>query len=92
MSQRKAYQIKVSGLVQGVGFRFYTKQQADELQVFGDVRNQTDGTVLINVVGEIERLSAFLKWCHIGPESGRVDQLVYNEVELFLADLFLIVR
>jgi len=88
----KAYQIKVTGLVQGVGFRFYTKQEAEKLGVFGDVRNQEDGTVLINVVGEKDKITSFLKWCHVGPDSSRVDRLDYNEVELFMADGFLIVR
>lgn len=50
-----------SGHVQGVGFRYQTKQIADELPVTGFVRNLSDGRVELQVCGDqedIERLIA----------------------------------
>ena len=43
----KAYSINVFGKVQGVGFRYYTKLKAEELEVCGTVENRPDGSVLI---------------------------------------------
>ena len=41
--------LRVWGLVQGVGFRFYTKRLADQLQINGMVKNKIDASVEIIV-------------------------------------------
>jgi acylphosphatase len=48
---KKTFQIEVFGRVQGVWFRKYTKQKADELGLKGWVRNGEDGSVLMHVEG-----------------------------------------
>jgi len=53
----------VHGRVQGVSFRYYTRQRARELGLVGYVRNQADGTVEVVDEGrreEVELLLAFL--------------------------------
>lgn len=87
-----AYEILVNGLVQGVGFRHYTKQEADKLSVFGDVTNQDDGSVLIHVGGENEKVLKFLEWCHNGPPSSNVESLQYQKIENINSKLFQIKR
>ncbi|MUV39834.1 Acylphosphatase [Lentibacillus sp. JNUCC-1] len=52
--------IIVSGMVQGVGFRFSTKQTADELGLFGWVQNNADGTVEMEVEGSEDQLNVFV--------------------------------
>lgn len=53
----------VHGRVQGVSFRYYTRQRARELGLVGYVRNQPDGTVEVVAEGPrdaVEALLAFL--------------------------------
>lgn len=60
-------EIIVSGLVQGVGFRYFVLRKATEFNLVGYTKNQNDGTVLTIVEGEkhlIEELFGNLK---IGP-------------------------
>lgn len=67
----------ISGRVQGVGFRFTTKQAADELNLGGIVRNEADGTVYVEAVGEADQLSRFIEALRKGPSpSSDVDKVV----------------
>ncbi|WP_404452778.1 acylphosphatase [Virgibacillus necropolis] len=52
--------IIVSGIVQGVGFRYATKQSADVLNLKGWVKNNADGTVQIHVDGESDQIQKFI--------------------------------
>jgi acylphosphatase len=78
---KKAYTIQVLGKVQGVYFRASTKDKAEELGVFGIVKNEQDGSVLIEVEGESEPLEKFMAWCKQGPRGARVDSLIVNDSE-----------
>lgn len=88
----KAITIKVIGVVQGVGFRYYTKQKADELTIKGTVTNLNDGSVLIYAIGQAPILNQFLKWCHDGPPSSTVKSLEYENAELKKMEAFSILR
>ena len=72
--------IRVRGVVQGVGFRFYTQKKAKELQIKGYVKNLPDGSVYIEAEGESENLEAFINWCEIGPSWARVSKLTHQYV------------
>lgn len=64
--------ITVSGLVQGVGFRWFANRHAQALGLSGYVKNNYDDTVSVEVEGEkstIEELIAHLK---TGPRSAQV--------------------
>ncbi|MEW6717250.1 MAG: acylphosphatase [Chloroflexota bacterium] len=65
----------ISGHVQGVNFRFYTRQEADRLGVVGWVRNRWDGTVEVLAEGEKQFLVQFLGWLQHGPPAARVTDL-----------------
>jgi acylphosphatase len=67
--------VYITGRVQGVNFRYYTRQQAFELGVNGWVRNVRDGRVEAVFQGEEEQVAKLLKWCEHGPTSARVDNL-----------------
>lgn len=75
---KKHLNLKIYGKVQGVSFRYYAKQKADELGVFGFVKNQKDGTLYIEAEGFEEDLSDFLTWCYKGPESVEVVKIERN--------------
>jgi acylphosphatase len=59
----KILQIDVFGKVQGVWFRKYTKQKAEELEIKGNVQNMPDGFVRIHASAEAPQLKSFLDWC-----------------------------
>jgi len=67
----------ISGRVQGVGFRFSTKQSADELGIKGIVRNESDGTVYVEAAGSKDKLSQFIETLRKGPSpAAEVEKVV----------------
>jgi acylphosphatase len=65
----------VSGRVQGVNFRWYTQQTAQDLGVSGWVRNLWDGRVEAIFEGEEKAVQRAVNWCHAGAPSARVDRV-----------------
>jgi acylphosphatase len=55
-----AKRVIFSGRVQGVGFRYTTREIANSFEVVGTVRNLPDGTVELEVMGEQDELTAYL--------------------------------
>jgi len=64
--------IIVSGLVQGVGFRYFVCRQATKLGLTGYVRNLYDGNVQIIANGERSVLEEFVKTVRVGPRAAQV--------------------
>lgn len=56
-----AKRVIFSGRVQGVGFRYTTKDLARGFDVCGWVKNLPEGTVEMQVMGEEEEVEAFIK-------------------------------
>lgn len=56
-----ARRVIFEGRVQGVGFRYTTKDLAKGFEVCGTVKNLPEGTVELEVMGEREEVEAFLK-------------------------------
>lgn len=68
----KRAHIIISGIVQGVGFRYHARSEALQLGIGGWVRNLPDGSVEAVAEGEGESVDAFVKWCRVGPPSAMV--------------------
>jgi len=68
-------QVRVSGRVQGVGFRWAMQAAADRLGVTGWVRNTEDGAVEAIAEGEDDAIDRYVEWCRSGPPGARVDDL-----------------
>ena len=66
----------VSGLVQGVGYRYSTKNQAKYFGLGGWVRNLPDGRVEAVFEGEKKAVEGMIDWCRRGPTSATVSELV----------------
>ena len=62
----------VSGIVQGVSFRWYATQQARAHGVSGWVRNLDDGRVEAVFEGSRTAVDALVAWCREGPRHARV--------------------
>lgn len=72
----KQIRIRVSGLVQGVGFRFFTRRQAQKLGLVGYVRNLDNGDVEIVAQGDSEQISKLTEWLEQGgPVSARITNI-----------------
>ncbi|MCD6381942.1 MAG: acylphosphatase [Candidatus Aenigmarchaeota archaeon] len=65
----------ISGKVQGVFFRAYTKKKADELGVTGWVRNLSDGRVEAVFEGPDEKIEEIIKWCWKGSPYSQVENV-----------------
>jgi len=65
--------LRVTGRVQGVGFRYYVVNKARGYEVSGFVRNMPDGSVEVLIEGPIDDVQALATVCKIGPASGKVD-------------------
>jgi len=65
----------ITGCVQGVGFRWYVLQAAEALSLTGEVRNRTDGAVVIEAEGARETLEALLETAREGPAMAMVRQV-----------------
>jgi len=69
----KAVEVRVTGLVQGVSFRYYTREHARGLGVTGWVRNEPDGAVAGHFEGPDRAVDALVAWCRQGPAYAEVD-------------------
>lgn len=65
----------VSGRVQGVGFRWFTMEQASVEGIAGWVRNRPDGSVEVVAEGESESMTRFERAIRQGPPRARVDDV-----------------
>jgi len=65
----------ISGLVQGVFFRWNTKKMADKLQLSGWVRNLPDGRVEAIFEGNKENIEKMIEWCKKGPPEAIVEKV-----------------
>ncbi len=66
----------ITGLVQGVGYRFGMAQEAARHGVSGWVRNRRDGSVEAVLAGTPEAVAAIIAWAQSGPSTARVDAVM----------------
>jgi len=65
----------VSGMVQGVGFRYFAQDAAEKLHVSGFVRNLRDGRVEAYVMGTAEQHAEFRAMLQRGPRFSSVSEV-----------------
>ncbi len=76
----------IEGNVQGVGFRAFTKREADRLQIVGWVRNLPDGRVEGTATGAPHVLDEFKKVLQKGPHLSKVESFKIENLTLSLDD------
>lgn len=76
------YEIRISGQVQGVGFRYFAQKQAKTLNLKGWVRNTLDGGVLANVQGTKHAIDSFTDHMWIGPPMSEVTSVIKTKTEV----------
>ena len=83
-----AVQVRVSGRVQGVAFRWEAQHAAQQLGVTGWVRNEPDGSVTAHVEGEPDAVNDMVVWLRAGPPAARVANVAVRDAAPTGADSF----
>lgn len=73
--------LKIRGRVQGVGYRYFTLQNARELGVNGWVKNMRDGTVEAVLAGPDRKVGGLIEKLKSGPFSARVSSIEELETD-----------
>lgn len=79
MSEQIAMTARVSGQVQGVNFRAWTRGQARRLKLTGWVRNEPDGTVSALFAGPPDAVRKMEKALWRGPPAASVTDVTMQE-------------
>jgi len=86
----RAADLRVTGQVQGVSFRWYAAREARRLGLAGWIRNEPDGSVHAHAEGPDAAVEEFVTWCGHGPSAARVEAVTVTDVEPNLATSFVI--
>ena len=70
------HRLVITGLVQGVGFRYSMAARARLLGVTGWVRNRRNGSVEAMIAGDAAQVGEMLAWSRIGPAGAAVDNVL----------------
>jgi acylphosphatase len=79
---KRQFELRVTGRVQGVGFRYSAREQARALGLNGWVENLSDGSVRAVIQGEEEACHLFIRWCRKGPGFSWVERVDVTEKSL----------
>lgn len=84
----QAVHLRITGAVQGVGYRDWTMRQAYELDLRGWVRNRGDGSVEAVVTGDPDSVKTLITACRKGPPMARVETVEVTDWTQPLGDSF----
>lgn len=73
--------IFITGRVQGVGFRHFTRKNADKIGITGWVKNLPDGRVEALFQGPEQKVNKLIDRCKEGPISAYVKEIDVNKAE-----------
>ncbi len=76
---RKILRLRISGRVQGVGFRAFVADEAESRGLDGWVRNRADGSLEAVIAGESDIVDEMVETCWRGPRGSRVEKIATGE-------------
>jgi acylphosphatase len=79
---QRIVRVRISGLVQGVGFRAWTRKEASALGLTGFVRNRRDGDVEALFAGPHDAVAVICAACQHGPPSACVEKVTVEETDI----------
>ncbi|KAK3362912.1 acylphosphatase [Lasiosphaeria hispida] len=82
MAAKRVYFLAHGGMVQGVGFRYFTQKRADEYSITGWVRNIPNNKVEGEAQGDEEVIKKFLRDVDNGPRHAHVVKLDKEDRDL----------
>jgi acylphosphatase len=74
-SEKACYSVFVSGRVQGVGYRYFVLEEAQNLGVCGWTRNLRDGRVESRFEGSEDAVLKIIELLRFGPRMARVESV-----------------
>ena len=77
-----AYDIRITGKVQGVFYRASTLKKAKEIGIVGWCKNLNNGDVQVLAQGNRTDLNELLLWCKVGPPKAIVKEIEFKEVAM----------
>jgi acylphosphatase len=80
-SERHAAKIRITGRVQGVYFRAWTRSEAGKLGLDGWVRNENDGSVAALIAGPRADVETMIALLHRGPPEAVVAKVTVEETD-----------
>jgi len=78
----QAKRFHISGMVQGVGYRFFAQRVAEGLGVAGYVKNLHDGRVEVYAIGSSEQLDALRAELERGPRAASIEAVEEESAEV----------
>jgi acylphosphatase len=76
---QRSVRVRIEGRVQGVGFRYWVENTANDLGLTGWVRNRRDGSVEALFAGAASSVTEMLERCRHGPPSAHVTAVTVEE-------------
>lgn len=80
--ERVAKRFYVSGIVQGVGYRYFAARAARQVGISGFAKNLRDGRVEVYAVGSSPQLKLFRAELKRGPQGASVDEVAEDPAEI----------
>jgi acylphosphatase len=77
----RSARLRITGRVQGVGYRAWALQRASQLGLRGWVRNRSDGSVEALVTGDDDAVARMIEACREGPFGARVSDVSISDAE-----------
>lgn len=77
----RSVRLRITGRVQGVGYRAWAIDQAERFGLRGWVRNRADGSVEALTIGNDDAVAAMIEACRYGPFAARVSDIAVSEAE-----------
>ncbi|MDH3195460.1 MAG: acylphosphatase [Hyphomicrobiales bacterium] len=79
MTDQRCVHVRITGRVQGVSFRAWTRGEARARNLSGWVRNRADGTVEAVFCGPPDAVNDMIKACHDGPRWANVTAVAVSD-------------
>lgn len=76
---KKSIRLYISGVVQGIFFRNFVKENAERYNVKGFVRNLEDGRIEIFLEGNVDDVHKMIEVCKTGPKHSKIEKVEEKE-------------
>ena len=77
----KSVHIIITGVVTGVGFRWWLKKEAEKRRIYGFVKNRTEDEVEALLLGHEKDVEDVVKLCRKGPTSSKVKSIKIEDFQ-----------